>query len=309
MKDNKIFKITDAYVNIAPGECPWKGTSHNCVEGGVVCPSFCGLKKESIQCGYPNKHSSFSDFIQKIGIKKGIATQLQELKILQIKPEQHCPWNMDEHSVCHTCASFDERCFHFNGIEYKKTIECSYHKEVQDVERRVVLYIAMSLDGYIADEKGGIDWLDNGDIDYDGYEPFLDTIDTVVMGRVTYQQIIEELSIGKWPYEGKKGYVASKEILGRDENVSFINYDVSGFIRYLKQQKGKDIWLVGGAKLISDCVKDNIIDEYHISIIPTILGKGIKLFPNDGTAIPLDLQSSKAYGNMMVMRYTKKAES
>ena len=75
--------------------------------------------------------------------------------------------------------------------------------------RRTVLYMAVSLDGFIADENGGIDWLNK----YDGgemYEEFLRTVDTVVMGRRTYNQIINELSPDKWVYEGLKSYVATK---------------------------------------------------------------------------------------------------
>ena len=113
------------------------------------------------------------------------------------------------------------------------------------IMRRTVLYMAVSLDGFIADENGGIDWLNK----YDGgemYEEFLRTVDTVVMGRRTYNQIINELSPDKWVYEGLKSYVATKYPSGDKNGIEFTN-DVFRLLKELKKEDGKDIWISGGA--------------------------------------------------------------
>lgn len=111
----------------------------------------------------------------------------------------------------------------------------------------------MSLDGYIARKNGAVDWLsgDSGDPNVDlGFDKFYSSIDTVVMGRTSYQQVISELSPSVWVYEGKKCYVATTRYYESDDRVEYISEDITGFIKYLKNQQGKDIWLVGGGKLL-----------------------------------------------------------
>ena len=134
--------------------------------------------------------------------------------------------------------------------------------------RNIILYIATSLDGYLAREDGALDWLPQPTEDDMGYADFYDTIDTVVIGRTTYEQITQELSPDVWAYEGKTSYVATSKTLTPDPNVSFINGDIATFISNLKNAPGKDIWLVGGGKLIDAFVRANLIDKYIITIIP-----------------------------------------
>lgn len=111
------------------------------------------------------------------------------------------------------------------------------------MERKIVLYIACSLDGYIARKDGSLDWLDEfGDIDM-GYDKFYSSVDTVVMGRTIYDQINTELSPDKWAYEGKECYVATTKEHESDKNVEFISKDITGVIKDLKKKEGKDIWL------------------------------------------------------------------
>lgn len=174
--------------------------------------------------------------------------------------------------------------------------------------RRVVLYIAMSLDGYIADRQGGVGWLTghDGAVPSDeGYEAFIAGIDTVVMGYRTYRQIVEELTPGHWPYEGMRGYVASGQARAKTAHVSFIGGDIVGFVQGLRGQEGKDIWLVGGADLVESFIQADAIDVYQITIIPTILGSGVRLFGAPSSTIPLQLQEHKTESGMLMLQYTK----
>ena len=175
------------------------------------------------------------------------------------------------------------------------------------MKRNIVLYIAVSLDGYIARESGDVDWL----VGYEeisendnGYEKFYETIDTVIMGKTTYNQVVNELSKDIWVYKGKKCYVATSDKYSKDENVEFILSDIVEFTKNLKHKKGKDIWLVGGAKLVDDFIKNNLIDKYIISIIPRILGSGISLFLDKNPEIKLKLIGEKVFNGIVAVSYT-----
>ncbi|MCD8488122.1 MAG: dihydrofolate reductase family protein [Desertifilum sp.] len=160
--------------------------------------------------------------------------------------------------------------------------------------RKVILYMASSLDGYIARTSGEVDWLFTDD-DY-GYSEFFATVDTVLMGRLTYEQV---LSFGDYPYTGTQGFVFSKTPQSNSSNlVEFINRDPAAFIGELKQQPGKSIWLVGGAGLIQSCFEQ--IDEFILSIHPIILGEGILLFPPPLSQADLKLQHCQTFDSGLV---------
>jgi dihydrofolate reductase len=177
------------------------------------------------------------------------------------------------------------------------------------MSRHIVLYIAVSLDGFIASPGGAVDWLvgQSEDTAVDtGYEQFLATVDTVVMGRTTYEQLIYELSPDVWVYEGLTCYVASSTPRLSDGRAEFISSDITGFIQNLKNQPGKDIWLVGGGKLLDPFFKENLIDLYVITIIPTILGTGIPLFLPDNPTIKLRLLASREIDGMVELTYERR---
>ncbi|MCY6485493.1 dihydrofolate reductase family protein [Clostridium aestuarii] len=177
------------------------------------------------------------------------------------------------------------------------------------MSRSIILYIATSLDGYIARENGAVDWLsgngDNPNVD-NGYTNFYNTIDTVVMGRTTYEQVINELSPDNWVYEGKKCYVATTRKCEMDKRAEFISEDIAGFIKKLKKQQGKDIWLIGGGKLIDQFIKQDLIDKYIVTIIPTILGDGIPLFLKENPEIKLRLVETKTIDGMVELSYIRR---
>lgn len=140
--------------------------------------------------------------------------------------------------------------------------------------RKVKLFIATSLDSFIATTDGGVDWL-FGDRDY-GYGDFYNSIDTTLMGNKTYKQILE---FGvDFPYSDKTNYVFSKQPHKNTEFVSFIGEDLVSFVLSLKQKEGKDIWLIGGGEINGFFLSHHLIDEIILSVHPVILGQGLPLF-------------------------------
>lgn len=166
------------------------------------------------------------------------------------------------------------------------------------VSSSVTLYIASSLDGFIATEDGGVTWLDEFDDHYENgvdggsYEDFFAGIDCLVMGSYTYEQI---LSFGDWPYGEKPTTVLTHRGLSRqNEHIEFYSGDLPELTRELKDTYD-DIWLVGGAKLAQEFLRSNLIDEIRLSIIPVLLGSGISLFDDAGTEYDLHLEDVTAY--------------
>ncbi|MGB3512432.1 MAG: dihydrofolate reductase family protein [Microcoleaceae cyanobacterium] len=142
---------------------------------------------------------------------------------------------------------------------------------------KIRLFIAASLDGYIARISGEVDWLFT-DQDY-GYQDFFAEVDTVLMGRKTYEQVLE---FGEYPYIGKQGFVFFQTRHGeRDENVEFIGENLEEFVNNLRQSSGGDIWLVGGTEIIGYFIKHGFLDELILAIHPIILGDGIPLIVKD----------------------------
>ena len=152
---------------------------------------------------------------------------------------------------------------------------------------RIKLYIATSLDGFIARENGSIDWLtkyeNNPETDY-GYSEFYASIGKVLMGRKTYEQV---LGFGEWPYREKKSYVFTrqKEPMRRENNVEFVSEDIGEFVRQLKRNTEEDIWLVGGSQIIKVFFEENLVQDLIVFVVPIILGSGIPLFDHIGKEI------------------------
>jgi dihydrofolate reductase len=145
----------------------------------------------------------------------------------------------------------------------------------------------MSLDGYIARKNGDIDWLTcipNPESDDYGYSTLLSSIETIVMGRSTYDSI---LSFGMpWPYESFSTYVVTSNPIYKisTPNTFLLTQDVNQQIIELNNNTKKDIWIMGGAQLIKTLLIDELIDRMIISIIPKMIGNGIPLF------LPSDIQ-------------------
>lgn len=169
--------------------------------------------------------------------------------------------------------------------------------------RDVILYIATSLDMFIAREDGSVDWLFH-DQDY-GYSEFLKSIDTTIMGHNTYKQI---KSFGPpFPYRDKTNYVFSRHNHQEEGYIQFIANKTIPFVRSLKKERGKDIWLIGGGSINDVLLEAGLIDKMILSIHPVFLGKGIPLFPHAQVEAYWELMESHSYEKGLVqLKYKRK---
>lgn len=169
--------------------------------------------------------------------------------------------------------------------------------------RKVILYIATSADGFIAGENEDLGFLSTVETpgeDY-GYSSFVNTVDTVIMGRKTYDKV---LGFGiPFPHTGRKCYVFSKARSGSDENVEYYNGDIAALIAQLKETEGKDIFIDGGAELVHELMKQKLIDRYCISIIPHFVGNGVQLFKQGRPEQKLKLLHSSTFPTGLVQMW------
>lgn len=154
------------------------------------------------------------------------------------------------------------------------------------------VYLATSLDGYIADKDGGLNWLMEVPMPEDddlGFSDFLSKVDALVMGRNTYEMV---LSFGQWPYDIPI-YVLSNTLQSLDPNftnkATLIKGTPSEIIKHLAQKGHNNLYIDGG-KTIQGFLKENLIDEMIITVIPKILGEGISLYERGS-----DLKKFKTY--------------
>lgn len=180
------------------------------------------------------------------------------------------------------------------------------------MKRKIILNLAISLDGFIADEDGGFDWITgDGDTSHDTEQKFdlsefAESVDVLVMGRKAYEDCPPEtLEM----FRSKTIYVATSNTLKSEyDNVTFISGNICDQVLKLQEEKGKDIWIWGGGVLADHFIKANVVDEYIIGIIPIILGKGIPLFLAHNPLIKLHLYESTVQEGVVVLRYDKRKE-
>jgi len=169
-----------------------------------------------------------------------------------------------------------------------------------DHERKVILYIAASLDGYIAkpgDDLGFLSMVQKEGEDY-GYAEFEKSIDTVIMGRRTFDWVSREISM--LPHPGKETYIITRTARPAIGTTKFYTGDLKELVLRLKNDKGGNIFCDGGAGLVHELLKDNLIDEFIISIIPVLVGGGTRLFKDDRTEQRLELISVKPFETGLV---------
>ncbi|MCE5189417.1 MAG: dihydrofolate reductase family protein [Eubacteriales bacterium] len=175
--------------------------------------------------------------------------------------------------------------------------------------RNVVLFLAMSLDGYIAAPDGSVGWLGGqnpGGNDFGSYERFLAGVSDVVMGYTTYHQLKTELCPDAWPYPEQTTHVLTHRTAESSEHIAFTGEPLDALIRRLRSQQGGEIWICGGASVVNQCIQLGLIDRYHISVIPTILGDGIRLFGVLEREVPLRLLSTENYNGIVDLVYAKR---
>jgi dihydrofolate reductase len=180
------------------------------------------------------------------------------------------------------------------------------NKEVFNMKRKIILNLAISLDGYIASEDGGYDWIvGDGDDSLNtenkfDFNNFLEGIDILVMGKKCYDQNMHN------DYKNKKVYVATSQKIEDQDNLHFISGDIIKIIQEEKEKDGKDIYLFGGGGLVDNFIKADIIDEFIVGIIPTILGKGRPLFLENNPTIKLHLDEVFVENGITILKYTKR---
>jgi len=161
--------------------------------------------------------------------------------------------------------------------------------------RKIILGLAVSLDGFIEGPNGEYDWCFT-DQDY-GLNEFSNRIDALVMGRKTYEMM--KGYDGENPWSHAKTYVFSNT-LSVTTGIELLNGDLEEIIKQLKQKNGKDIWLFGGADLTTQFINLDLIDEYWLSIHPILLGAGKPLFHDIASRKKLKLVESKTYETGLV---------
>ena len=161
--------------------------------------------------------------------------------------------------------------------------------------RKIILSLAISLDGYIAKPDGDVEWLKkipNPDkIDY-GFSAFYEAIDTTIMGNNTYKEILG-FNI-PFPFQDKENFVISRTNKCDAEFVHFTS-DISTLVKDLKSKRGKDIWLVGGGQINTEFLNKGFIDELLIRIVPIVIGEGIPLFSNKPDEVIFKLMKTETF--------------
>jgi dihydrofolate reductase len=175
--------------------------------------------------------------------------------------------------------------------------------------RKVIIYIAVSLDGYIAkpnDDLGFLSIVEEEGQDY-GYADFIKTIDTVIVGRKTYDKVI---SMGfDFPYADKDVYIITRTPRPDIGSVKFYSDNLKSLVDNLKSGSGIDIFCDGGAEIVNELLKDDLVDEFIISVIPILVGNGTKLFKDGRPEQRLELISAKQFDKGLIQLHYKRQDN
>ncbi|GGH77998.1 dihydrofolate reductase [Filimonas zeae] len=174
------------------------------------------------------------------------------------------------------------------------------------MSRKLVVYIATSVDGYIAkpnDDLGFLSIVEQPGEDY-GYAEFIKTIDTVIVGRRTYDWVMAH--VPEFSHADKNTYVITRTARPDAGNTKFYTGDIKELVTRLKNEPGKNIFCDGGAEVIHTLLQENMIDEMVISLIPILVGDGIKLFKDGRPEQVLQFVSVKHFEKGLVQLYYKR---
>lgn len=168
------------------------------------------------------------------------------------------------------------------------------------MSRKVIVYIAASIDGFIAGPDGDLSFLSSVEKegeDY-GYAAFVKTVDTVIVGKSTYDKV---LSMGyPFPHADKESYIITRSERPAEGNITFYTGDVAALVSDLKTKPGQTIFIDGGAYVVNLLLQHQLIDEIYLSIIPVMLGSGIGLFKQGNPLQAAALQSVKQFDTGLV---------
>jgi len=173
--------------------------------------------------------------------------------------------------------------------------------------RKIILDLAVTLDGYIEGKNGEVDWcIMDAEM---GFDRFLDQIDTIIYGRKSYDlwgqyvpgsdQSEEEKNVWASVHRKQK-YVFSRTQKASDDNAIFINDNMVEEVNKIKKKPGKDIWLYGGASLITSFINEGLVDEFRLSVHPVVLGEGKPLFVDIKQRLDLERVDTKTFSSGVV---------
>ena len=170
-------------------------------------------------------------------------------------------------------------------------------------DRKVVVHIAASADGFIARPDGDLDWLTSRPAPpgFYGMGAFMKTVDTKIIGRKTYEASLR-LGVKFDAKDRDRSIVLSRQAApaGAPAGIEFASGPIGPFVRRLKEQPGKDIWLMGGGDLIASFLDERAIDLFVVSVVPVFIGDGIPLIARRHRHTALDLQAVERFEDGLV---------
>ena len=167
---------------------------------------------------------------------------------------------------------------------------------------KIRLYVAASLDGFIATPDGSVSFLDRFKGDY-GLEAFMAEVGTVVIGRTTYDQI---KAMDQWPYEDKRAYVLTTNQIKTTHGNSKRVDSAKKLIPRLRMLEDGDVWVVGGGMIQRAFLDAGAVDQFDLFVMPIILGAGIQLFPGQATGVEMKLSDASTFPDgVLKLSYTK----
>jgi len=174
--------------------------------------------------------------------------------------------------------------------------------------RKLVLYIACSLDGYIAKPNDDLSFLkrvQSKNEDY-GYGDFISNVDTVIVGRKTYEWVINQGY--SFPHTNKECYIMTRTPRAKEGNLVFYTGDIKELVLGLKKKPGKNIFCDGGSEVVHQLLEKKLLDELIVSVVPTLVGNGIRLFKDGRPEQEFELLSATSFGSGLVQLKYKAAE-
>jgi dihydrofolate reductase len=171
--------------------------------------------------------------------------------------------------------------------------------------RKIIYGVGTSLDGCIARLDGSLDFLHLRPSNY-SMRPFFKSIDVALMGRKTYEVGVR-MSGGRFESHGLRCYIFSRSLPeGERDGAIFVREEPRRVVEELRKNKGKDIWLAGGGELARDFLKEDLVDELYLGIVPVLVGEGIPLFAAGFPQREFTLMENKAYsGGLIALKYER----
>ncbi len=174
--------------------------------------------------------------------------------------------------------------------------------------RKLIIYIATSLDGYIAKPNDDLSFLkavEKEGEDY-GYAAFTATIDTIILGRKTYDWVVREIGSSQYDKGDRDVYVITRTARPSVGRTTFYTESLAALVQQLKAKTGKNIYCDGGAEVITELLKNDLIDELIISVVPVLLGSGTRLFKDGRPEQALELVSAKSFETGLTQLHYKR---